>query len=65
MAATWYLAGRLVDYRKQGPQGSRGLLTDLRPDNYTPDGLPLLFRYWASLIITLICWVFVVGVLHP
>ncbi len=51
--------------RRHRPQNNRGLPGDVRPDNHTLDGVPLLFPYYASLIVPLVSWVVVVAVLHP
>lgn len=65
IAMCWYLRLRLMDYRKGGDQRPLGPLEGLRPDQYTVDGYHLLHRYWVWIIISLICALLVVGVLHP
>ena len=60
---SWYLEVRLASYQRE--DRSLGPWESLRPDKYTADAYPYLVRYWVAVIVTLVCYVLVVGVLHP
>jgi len=62
---SWYLRMRVAAYRRTDLDRPLGPFEELRPDKYTIDAYPHLVRYWLALIVTFICYVLVVGVLHP
>jgi len=64
-AWSWYLRSKLVNRRRAEFVSGLGPFEALRPDRYTDDALPILYRYWISVIVTLFCGALVVGVLRP
>jgi hypothetical protein len=65
MAWMGYLSLVLLKYQKGGPQRLLWGLESFRPDRYTAEGLPVLFRFWIASIVTLACVAIVIGIIQP